>query len=443
MKKNHQHMMTLKLYIKIFGCQMNEYDAARIIDYLKQSYKIILTECPENADLILLITCSVRDKAQEKVFSDLGRFRFIQQEKPDVMIGVGGCVASQEGKAILRRAPYVNIIFGPQTLHRLPDMIKTAQTTKKSVIDVSFPEIEKYDHLPTPHADGPSAYVSIMEGCNNYCSYCIVPFTRGKEISRPIDNILKEIDELTKKQVKEIILLGQNVNNYKYSHFRLEDLLHRIAENKTIQRIRFLTSHPAYFTDELINVYQQLPALVSHLHLPVQSGSDHVLKMMRRRYTVDQFKTIINKLRNARPAITISTDFIVGFPGETEEDFENTMQLARNIGFDASYSFIYSQRPGTTAADLVETLSLATKKQRLDALQALLQQSAQHIGETMIGTVQSVLVTKHARKDASELCGRTENNRIVNFAGDSTLIGEFVPVKITEVRTNTLRGEIA
>ncbi|OGT23030.1 MAG: tRNA (N6-isopentenyl adenosine(37)-C2)-methylthiotransferase MiaB [Gammaproteobacteria bacterium RIFCSPHIGHO2_02_FULL_42_13] len=435
--------MTLKLYIKIFGCQMNEYDAARIIDYLKQSYKIILTECPENADLILLITCSVRDKAQEKVFSDLGRFRFIQQEKPDVMIGVGGCVASQEGKAILRRAPYVNIIFGPQTLHRLPDMIKTAQTTKKSVIDVSFPEIEKFDHLPTPHADGPSAYVSIMEGCNNYCSYCIVPFTRGKEISRPLENILKEIDAFTKQQVKEIILLGQNVNNYKDGHFRLENLLHRIAENKYIRRIRFLTSHPAYFTDELIETYKQIPKLVSHLHLPVQSGSDHVLKMMRRRYTVEQFNIIINKLRNARPAITISTDFIVGFPGETEEDFENTMQLARNIGFDASYSFIYSQRPGTTAADLVETLSLATKKQRLDALQALLQQSAQHIGETMIGTVQSVLVTKHARKDASELCGRTENNRIVNFAGDSTLIGEFVPVKITEVRTNTLRGEIA
>ena len=419
---------------------MNEYDAARIIDYLKQSYKIILTECPENADLILLITCSVRDKAQEKVFSDLGRFRFIQQEKPDVMIGVGGCVASQEGKAILRRAPYVNIIFGPQTLHRLPDMIKTAQTTKKSVIDVSFPEIEKFDHLPTPHADGPSAYVSIMEGCNNYCSYCIVPFTRGKEISRPLENILKEIDAFTKQQVKEIILLGQNVNNYKDGHFRLENLLHRIAENKYIRRIRFLTSHPAYFTDELIETYKQIPKLVSHLHLPVQSGSDHVLKMMRRRYTVEQFNIIINKLRNARPAITISTDFIVGFPGETEEDFENTMQLARNIGFDASYSFIYSQRPGTTAADLVETLSLATKKQRLDALQALLQQSAQHIGETMIGTVQSVLVTKHARKDASELCGRTENNRIVNFAGDSTLIGEFVPVKITEVRTNTLRG---
>ena len=422
---------------------MNEYDAARIIDYLKQSYKIILTECPENADLILLITCSVRDKAQEKVFSDLGRFRFIQQEKPDVMIGVGGCVASQEGKAILRRAPYVNIIFGPQTLHRLPDMIKTAQTTKKSVIDLTFPEIEKFDHLPTPHADGPSAYVSIMEGCNNYCSYCIVPFTRGKEISRPLENILKEIDAFTKQQVKEIILLGQNVNNYKDGHFRLENLLHRIAENKYIRRIRFLTSHPAYFTDELIETYKQIPKLVSHLHLPVQSGSDHVLKMMRRRYTVEQFNIIINKLRNARPAITISTDFIVGFPGETEEDFENTMQLARNIGFDASYSFIYSQRPGTTAADLVETLSLATKKQRLDALQALLQQSAQHIGETMIGTVQSVLVTKHARKDASELCGRTENNRIVNFAGDSTLIGEFVPVKITEVRTNTLRGEIA
>ncbi|HLB58046.1 MAG TPA: MiaB/RimO family radical SAM methylthiotransferase, partial [Gammaproteobacteria bacterium] len=265
---------------------MNEYDAARIIDYLKQSYKIILTECPENADLILLITCSVRDKAQEKVFSDLGRFRFIQQEKPDVMIGVGGCVASQEGKAILRRAPYVNIIFGPQTLHRLPDMIKTAQTTKKSVIDVSFPEIEKFDHLPTPHADGPSAYVSIMEGCNNYCSYCIVPFTRGKEISRPLENILKEIDAFTKQQVKEIILLGQNVNNYKDGHFRLENLLHRIAENKYIRRIRFLTSHPAYFTDELIETYKQIPKLVSHLHLPVQSGSDHVLKMMRRRYTV-------------------------------------------------------------------------------------------------------------------------------------------------------------
>ncbi|MEK6731592.1 MAG: tRNA (N6-isopentenyl adenosine(37)-C2)-methylthiotransferase MiaB [Pseudomonadota bacterium] len=419
---------------------MNEYDAARIVDYLKQSYKVILMECPETADLILLITCSVRDKAEEKVFSDLGRFRFIQQENPNVMIGVGGCVASQEGNAILRRAPYVNIIFGPQTLHRLPDMIKTAQTTKKSVIDVSFPEIEKFDHLPTPDADGPSAYVSIMEGCNNYCSYCIVPFTRGKEISRPIGNILKEIDELTKQQVKEIILLGQNVNHYKYDHFRLEDLLHRIAENKTIQRIRFLTSHPAYITDELINVYRQLPALVSHLHLPVQSGSDHVLKMMRRRYTVDQFKTIINKLRNARPAITISTDFIVGFPGETEDDFENTMQLARDIGFDASYSFIYSPRPGTQAADLVETLSLATKKQRLDILQAQLQQSARHISEAMIGTVQSILVTKHARKDASELCGRTENNRIVNFAGDSTLIGEFVPVKITEVRTNTLRG---
>ena len=282
-----------------------------------------------------------------------------------------------------------------------------------------------------------------MEGCNNYCSYCIVPFTRGKEISRPLENILKEIDAFTKQQVKEIILLGQNVNNYKDGHFRLENLLHRIAENKYIRRIRFLTSHPAYFTDELIETYKQIPKLVSHLHLPVQSGSDHVLKMMRRRYTVEQFNIIINKLRNARPAITISTDFIVGFPGETEEDFENTMQLARNIGFDASYSFIYSQRPGTTAADLVETLSLATKKQRLDALQALLQQSAQHIGETMIGTVQSVLVTKHARKDASELCGRTENNRIVNFAGDSTLIGEFVPVKITEVRTNTLRGEIA
>ena len=438
-----------KVFIKTHGCQMNEYDSSKMVDLLSESQGYELTDDETEADLLLLNTCSIREKAQDKVFHQLGRWRKLKAKNPGLKIGVGGCVASQEGEAIIVRAPFVDVIFGPQTLHRLPELIALADSTKKPQVDISFPEIEKFDCLPEPSVDGPSAFVSIMEGCSKYCSFCVVPYTRGEEMSRPLIDVLKEITRLAEKGVREINLLGQNVNAYRGS---LQDgdqvadlayLISLMADINGIDRIRYTTSHPVEFSDSLIDVYAEVPALVNHLHLPVQSGSDRILAKMKRGYTVLEYKSRIRKLRKLRPTISLSSDFIIGFPGETEADFEATMKLIEEIGFDQSFSFIYSARPGTPAADLPDDTSMSTKKERLAVLQARLAGQAMRISESMVGEVQRILVTGLSRKDPGQLQGRTENNRVVNFASSNhALIGGFTDVEIDEALPNSLRGRL-
>lgn len=437
--------MTKKLHIKTWGCQMNEYDSSKIVDLLYITHGYQLTDNAKEADVLLLNTCSIREKAQEKVFHQLGRWQALKETNPNLIIGVGGCVASQEGYHILNRASYVDIIFGPQTLHRLPKMIDYIYNTRNHLIDISFPELEKFDQLPEPHPEGPTAFVSIMEGCNKYCSYCIVPYTRGTEISRSCDDILFEIFQLANHGVREVNLLGQNVNAYRDTNYNggictFAHLLRLIAVIDGIDRIRFTTSHPTEFTDDLIDVYSDTPELVSFIHLPVQSGSDRILTMMKRNYTTLEYKTIINKLRKARPEILISSDFIVGFPGETQQDFEKTMQFIKEVNFDMSFSFIYSARPGTSAADLVDHIGQEEKKQRLYVLQKRINQQAMQFSRRMQGTIQSILVEGVSRKNVMELSGRTENNRVVNFEGTPEMIGKFVNTKIIDVQPNSLRG---
>ena len=439
--------MARKLYIKTFGCQMNEYDSSRMADSLNDSHGLERTDDPSQADVLLLNTCSVRDKAQEKVFSELGRWNQLKQENPDLVIGVGGCVASQEGEAIRHRAPYVDMVFGPQTLHRLPDMLKETDQKRKPSIDVSFPEIEKFDRLPEQKADGPTAFVSIMEGCSKYCTFCVVPYTRGEEISRPFDDVIAEVASLAAQGVREVNLLGQNVNAYRgVMHdgdiADLALLITYVAAIDGIDRIRFTTSHPMEMNDSLINVYAEVPELVSHLHLPVQSGSDTILAAMKRNHKASDYIDIIRRLRQVRPGISLSSDFIIGFPGETDEDFADTMALINEIGFDHSFSFIYSPRPGTPAADLEDAVPHSVKQQRLAELQARITEMAVAISQSMVGTTQRVLVSGPSRKDPTEMSGRTENNRVVNFKGSDDLIGQFVDIKITEAFTNSLRGEI-
>ncbi len=439
--------MSGKLFIKTFGCQMNEYDSAKIADLLRESHGLELTERAEEADLLLLNTCSIRERAQEKVFSQLGRWRPWKAQRPGLVIGVGGCVASQEGDAIRERAPYVDLVFGPQTLHRLPEMLDTARSERVPVIDISFPEIEKFDRLAEPKADGPSAFVSVMEGCSKYCTYCVVPYTRGEEISRPLEDVIAEVSKLAQQGVREVNLLGQNVNAYRglMDDGELADLaflIHAVAGVDGIDRIRFTTSHPMEFSDSLIEVYAEVPELVSHLHLPVQSGSDRVLAMMKRGHSAFEYKARIRRLRELRPEISISSDFIVGFPGETADDFSHTMQLIEDIGFDHSFSFIYSARPGTPAAEYPDDVSLADKQARLERLQRRINEMAQQISRRMVGSVQRVLVERPSRKDGNQLAGRTENNRVVNFHGPQGLIGEFVDLTITEALPNSLRGEL-
>ncbi|WP_314885274.1 tRNA (N6-isopentenyl adenosine(37)-C2)-methylthiotransferase MiaB [Aggregatibacter segnis] len=439
--------MTQKLHIKTWGCQMNEYDSSKMADLLHSTHGLELTEVPEEADVLLLNTCSIREKAQEKVFHQLGRWKELKKNNPNLLIGVGGCVASQEGEHIRTRAPYVDIIFGPQTLHRLPEMINQIRGGKSSVVDISFPEIEKFDCLPEPRAEGPTAFVSIMEGCNKYCTYCVVPYTRGEEVSRPVDDILFEIAQLAAQGVREVNLLGQNVNAYRGPTFDGEictfaELLRLVAAIDGIDRLRFTTSHPIEFTDDIIDVYRDTPELVSFLHLPVQSGSDRVLTMMKRGHTALEYKSIIRKLKAVRPNIQISSDFIVGFPGETNEDFEQTMNLIAQVNFDMSFSFIYSARPGTPAADYPDDVTEDEKKQRLYLLQQRINNQAAQFSRAMLGTEQRVLVEGPSKKDIMELTGRTETNRIVNFQGTPEMIGKFVDIKITDVFTNSLRGEV-
>ncbi|MFZ4834331.1 tRNA (N6-isopentenyl adenosine(37)-C2)-methylthiotransferase MiaB [Rouxiella sp. Mn2063] len=439
--------MTKKLHIKTWGCQMNEYDSSKMADLLDSTHGYKLTDNPEEADVLLLNTCSIREKAQEKVFSLLGHWKLLKRKNPDIIIGVGGCVASQEGELIRERAHYVDLVFGPQTLHRLPEMINHVRGTKSPIVDVSFPEIEKFDRLPEPRADGPTAFVSIMEGCNKYCSFCVVPYTRGEEVSRPSDDVLFEIAQLAAQGVREVNLLGQNVNAYRGSNFdgsicSFAELLRLVATIDGIDRIRFTTSHPIEFTDDIIDVYRDTPELVDFLHLPIQSGSDRVLTMMKRPHTALEYKAIIRKLRAVRPNINISGDFIVGFPGETQEDFELTMKLVADVNYDVSYSFIYSPRPGTPAADMVDDVSDEEKKQRLYLLQERLLQQSVRFSRAMLGTVQRVLVEGTSRKSIMELSGRTENNRVVNFEGTPDMIGKFVDVEITDVYTNSLRGVV-
>ena len=436
-----------KLYIKTFGCQMNEYDSDKMADLLNAKKGLELTQNPEEADVILLNTCSIRENAQEKVFSDLGRMNLLKKKNPNLVIGVGGCVASQEGATIIRRAPYVDVVFGPQTLHRLPELIDQKQATGRSQVDVSFPEIEKFDNLPPARVDGPSAFVSIMEGCSKYCSYCVVPYTRGEEISRPFEDVLVEVADLADQGVKEVNLLGQNVNAYRglMDNGEIADfamLLEYVHEIPGIERIRYTTSHPKEMTKRLIEAHAKLPKLVPFLHLPIQAGSDRVLAAMKRGYTTLEFKSVVRKLYAARPGLTLSSDFIVGFPGETEEDFEATMKLIEDLNFDTSFSFIYSRRPGTPAADLHDDTPYDVKLKRLQRLQAQINKQAKAISEKMVGTVQKVLVEGKSRRDSEELSGRTENNRIVNFAGSDRLIGQMVDIQITEVYTNSLRGAI-
>ena len=439
--------MTQKLHIKTWGCQMNEYDSSKMADLLHSTHGLELTEVPEEADVLLLNTCSIREKAQEKVFHQLGRWKELKKNNPNLLIGVGGCVASQEGEHIRTRAPYVDIIFGPQTLHRLPEMINQIRGGKSSVVDISFPEIEKFDCLPEPRAEGPTAFVSIMEGCNKYCTYCVVPYTRGEEVSRPVDDILFEIAQLAAQGVREVNLLGQNVNAYRGPTYDGEictfaELLRLVAAIDGIDRLRFTTSHPIEFTDDIIDVYRDTPELVSFLHLPVQSGSDRVLTMMKRGHTALEYKSIIRKLKAVRPNIQISSDFIVGFPGETKEDFEQTMNLIAQVNFDMSFSFIYSARPGTPAADYPDDVTEDEKKQRLYLLQQRINNQAAQFSRAMLGTEQRVLVEGPSKKDIMELTGRTETNRIVNFQGTPEMIGKFVDIKITDVFTNSLRGEV-
>ncbi|STX51553.1 isopentenyl-adenosine A37 tRNA methylthiolase [Legionella busanensis] len=439
--------MSKKLFIKTNGCQMNEYDSSKMAEVLLHSHKLEKTNNVEEADVILLNTCSIREKAQEKVFSQLGQWREFKKAKPNVIIGVGGCVASQEGSDIIKRAPFVDLVFGPQTLHRLPALLDERLQTKKPVVDISFPEIEKFDHLPVPRAEGPVAFVSIMEGCSKYCSYCVVPYTRGEEISRPFDDVLAECYQLAIQGVREINLLGQNVNDYRgqMENGDIADLallIHYLAAIKGIGRIRFTTSHPLAFSDNLINAFAEVPQLANHLHLPVQSGSDRILSLMKRGYTALEYKSKIRKLRKVRPDIRLSTDIIVGFPGETDKDFQDTMDLVHEIGFDTSFSFIYSPRPGTPAANLVDEVPMEVKKQRLQILQNRLTLNASRYSQSMIGSKQQLLVTGKSKKDAAQLAGRTECNRVVNFDGSHDLIGQFVSVKITEALPNSLRARI-
>lgn len=440
-----------KVFIKTHGCQMNEYDSSKMVDILSASHGYELTDDESEADLLLLNTCSVREKAQEKVFHQLGRWKQLKSEKPGLQIGVGGCVASQEGDAITKRAPYVDVIFGPQTLHRLPEMIEEAAQSRQPQVDISFPEIEKFDRLPEPRVEGPTAFVSIMEGCSKYCSFCVVPYTRGEEVSRPLMDVLREIYQLAEKGVREVNLLGQNVNAYRGpiqgdATGRVADLAYLItmvAEIDGIDRIRYTTSHPLEFSDSLIDVYAEVPELVNHLHLPVQSGSDRILARMKRGYTVLEYKSRIRRLRTIRPDISLSSDFIIGFPGETDADFEATMKLIEDVGFDHSFSFIYSARPGTPAADLPDETPMSVKKERLAVLQARLQGQAMRISENMVGTVQRILVTGVSKRDPGQLQGRTENNRVVNFtAADQGLVGQFVDVHIGEALPNSLRGSL-
>jgi tRNA-2-methylthio-N6-dimethylallyladenosine synthase len=437
----------MKLFIRTFGCQMNEYDSDRMADLLHAEKGFETTDRPEDADLILFNTCSVREKAQEKVFHDLGRVKHLKREKRDLLIGVGGCVASQEGAAIVARAPYVDLVFGPQTLHLLPEMIDARVSSGLPQVDVSFPEIEKFDRLPPARVEGPSAFVSIMEGCSKYCSFCVVPYTRGEEISRPFDDVLTEVADLAGQGVKEVTLLGQNVNAYRgtmpdgaISDFAL--LLEYVAEVPGIGRIRYTTSHPREFTQRLIDTHAKLAKLAPHVHLPVQSGADRILAAMKRGYTVLEYKSIVRRLRAARPGIDMTSDFIVGFPGETERDFEATLDLVEEVGFDNSFSFVYSPRPGTPAAGLPEDTPHEVKLARLARLQERIDAQEKRIGERMIGTRQRILVEGASRKDAAELAGRTGNNRVVNFQGSRELVGEFIDVTVTAARRHSLRGEV-
>ncbi|HHF3232011.1 TPA: tRNA (N6-isopentenyl adenosine(37)-C2)-methylthiotransferase MiaB [Vibrio diabolicus] len=439
--------MSKKLLIKTWGCQMNEYDSSKMADLLNAANGYELTEEPEEADVLLLNTCSIREKAQEKVFHQLGRWKTLKDKKPGVVIGVGGCVATQEGDHIRERAPYVDVIFGPQTLHRLPEMIKQSQSDDAPVMDISFPEIEKFDRLPEPRAEGATAFVSIMEGCSKYCTYCVVPYTRGEEVSRPMDDVLFEIAQLAEQGVREVNLLGQNVNAYRGPTHDGEicsfaELLRLVASIDGIDRIRFTTSHPLEFTDDIIAVYEDTPELVSFLHLPVQSGSDRILTMMKRPHTAIEYKSIIRKLRKARPDIQISSDFIVGFPSETDKDFQDTMKLIKDVDFDMSFSFIFSPRPGTPAADYPCDVSEQVKKERLYELQQTINAQAMRYSRLMLGTEQRVLVEGPSKKNLMELRARTENNRVVNFEGSADLIGQFVDVKIVDVFANSLRGEL-
>ena len=440
--------MAKKLFIRTFGCQMNEYDSDKMADVLAASEDIVKTDTPEDADIILFNTCSVREKAQERVFHDLGRVRLLKQAKPGLIIGVGGCVASQEGEAIVARAPYVDVVFGPQTLHRLPQLIAEKRRIGKSQVDISFPEIEKFDHLPPAKVEGGAAFVSIMEGCSKFCTYCIVPYTRGEEVSRPFDDVLTEVAGLAAQGVGEVTLLGQNVNAYRGAMAGSEEkadlalLIEYIAEIPGIERIRYTTSHPRELSQRLIDVYAKTPKLVSHLHLPVQSGSDRVLAAMKRGYTALEFKSLVRKLRAARPDLSLSSDFIVGFPGETAEDFEKTMKLIEDVCFDASFSFIYSPRPGTPAAELADDTPAEVKLERLQRLQQRIDALAQEVSQAMVGSVQRVLVEGLSKKDERELAGRTDNNRIVNFEGQTRLTGRFVDVRITAALPHSLRGEI-
>jgi tRNA-2-methylthio-N6-dimethylallyladenosine synthase len=443
--------MTRKLYLKTFGCQMNEYDSARMADVLAQGEPIQPTDDPAQADIVLFNTCSVREKAQEKVFSDLGRIRQLKLLRPEMIIGVGGCVASQEGDAIVARAPYVDVVFGPQTLHRLPELIERRRATGRPQVDISFPEIEKFDRMPAPKVDRASAFVSIMEGCSKYCSFCVVPYTRGAEVSRPFEDVLVEVAGLAQQGVREVNLLGQNVNAYRApmpggaagEQADLALLLEYVSDIPGIERIRFTTSHPKEFGPRLVEAFARLPKLANYVHLPVQAGSDRVLAAMKRGYTALEYKSIIRRLRAARPGISISSDFIVGFPGETEEDFEKTMKLVEEVGFDASFSFVYSPRPGTPAADLPDDTPAHVKLARLQRLQRAIEANAARINESMAGTRQRVLVERHARKDANELAARTENNRVVNFAGPGSLVGAMVDVEITAALPHSLRGRLA
>lgn len=439
--------MTKKLFIRTHGCQMNEYDSEKMADVLAQSHDLRLTDNEKEADVLLLNTCSIREKAQERVFHQLGRWRPLKEKNPDLLIGVGGCVASQEGKIIRRRAPYVDVVFGPQTLHRLPAMLKEAQTKKKLVMDISFPEIEKFDNLPEPRAEGPKAFVSVMEGCSKYCTFCVVPYTRGEEVSRPLDDVIAEVSSLASQGVREVNLLGQNVNAYRgemsdgdIADFAL--LLHYVAAIDGIDRIRYTTSHPKEFSESLIQAYEDIPELVDHLHLPVQSGSNSVLARMKRGHEIDLYIEKLQRLKKIRPNMSFSSDFIVGFPQETDEEFEDTIQLIEKIGFDFSFSFIFSARPGTPAAEMPDDIDMDVKKQRLERLQNIITQQTADISKSMVGTVQRLLVEGESKKNSLQMTGRTENNRVVNFAGHTRLKGQFVDVLITEALPYSLRGRV-
>ncbi|HBX27135.1 MAG TPA: tRNA (N6-isopentenyl adenosine(37)-C2)-methylthiotransferase MiaB [Gammaproteobacteria bacterium] len=440
--------MKKKYFIETQGCQMNEYDSDKMKDLLSKKMDFENTNNKEEADILIVNTCSIREKAQEKVFSELGRYRVLKENNPNLIVGVGGCVASQEGEAIRQRAPFVDLVFGPQTLHRLPEMLEARRNSGKAQVDISFPEIQKFDRLPEPKLEGPSAYVSVMEGCSKYCTFCVVPYTRGEEISRPLESILQEVLANFDQGAREIHFLGQNVNAYRGDSadgdtVDLSDLIHVIAEIPEIERIRFTTSHPVEFSDALIECFRDVPKLVSHLHLPVQSGSDRILAAMKRGHTTLEYKAKIRKIQEARPGISLSSDFIVGFPGETDTDFEKTMELIESVGFDASFSFIYSARPGTPASDLDDQTDQGTKKARLAALQARISQNTQRISDDMVGSLQSILVTGPSKKDPGELSGRTENNRVVNFRSEQiNLIGKLVECEIVDSYPNSLRGRM-